>query len=165
MTPETADTRYRDCQCDRAVPEGSTRTGLAHLPGSLYVSFKGWGALTARVTRELFRSRQPRSVTRLRTHGVPATPYYDVIATMTNVNRHWVAVPAELTDGSTAVARAWTLHGDRAKALDSLYWARRIAPQLTRHPQAHETVHLLAETERRANDSLAKFARWVGVML
>jgi hypothetical protein len=39
-------------------------------------------------------------------------------------------------------------------------------PQLTRyHPQVHETVHLFAETDRRATDSLAGFARWIGVTL
>lgn len=122
--------------------------------------------------------------------GIPANPYYDVIATETNVNMHWVAVPVELSDGATAVARAsrvqnperdepsragrhwidvaraWTLHGGRTQALDALNRARRIAPQLTRyHPQVHETVHLLAETDRRATDSLAGFARWLGVAL
>lgn len=35
----------------------------------------------------------------------------------------------------------------------------------TGHPQVHETVHLLAETDRRATDSLAGFARWIGVTL
>lgn len=122
--------------------------------------------------------------------GVPANPYYDVLATETNVNLHWVSVPVELSDGTTAVARAgrvqnpdhdepcragrywidvaraWTLHGVRAQALDALNRARRLAPQLTRyHPQVHETVHLLAETDRRATDSLAGFARWIGVTL
>ena len=122
--------------------------------------------------------------------GIPANPYYDVIATATNVDLHWVAVPVELTDGTTAVgrvdqvrnpeqdepsragrywidvARAWTLHGGRTQALDAFNRARRIAPQLTRyHPQVHETVHLLAETDRRATDSLAGFARWIGVTL
>ncbi|MCA1672401.1 MAG: helix-turn-helix domain-containing protein [Actinobacteria bacterium] len=122
--------------------------------------------------------------------GIPANPYYDVIATATNVELHWVAVPVELSDGTTAVgraeripspereeparagrhwidvARAWTLHGDRAKALQSLKSARRIAPQLTRyHPQVHETVRILAETDRRATDTLAGFARWIGVTL
>ncbi|MGH3853701.1 MAG: hypothetical protein ACRDR6_09395 [Pseudonocardiaceae bacterium] len=37
---------------------------------------------------------------------IPANPYYDVIATETNVTMHWVAVPVELSDGTTAVARA-----------------------------------------------------------
>jgi len=32
-------------------------------------------------------------------------------------------------------------------------------------PQVHETVHLLAEIDRRATDSLAGFARWIGVTL
>jgi hypothetical protein len=122
--------------------------------------------------------------------GIPANPSYDVIATVTNVDLHWVAVPIELTDGTTAVgrvgqvrnpeqdepsragrcwidvARAWTLHGGRTQALDTLNRARRIAPQLTHyHPQVHETVHLLAETDRRATDSLAGFDRWIGVTL
>lgn len=122
--------------------------------------------------------------------GVPANPYFDVLATETNVDLHWVAVPVELSDGTTAVARAgrvqhperdepcragrywidvaraWTLYGARAQALDALNRARRLAPQLTRyHPQVHETVHLLAETDRRATDSLAGFARWIGVTL
>jgi hypothetical protein len=120
--------------------------------------------------------------------GIPANPYYDVLATQTNAELHWVAVPVELSDGTAAVARAarvqnperdepcragrywidvaraWMLHGGRAQALDALNRARRIAPQLTRyHPQVHETVHLLAETDRRATDSLAGFARWIGV--
>ncbi|MGH4017773.1 MAG: helix-turn-helix domain-containing protein [Pseudonocardiaceae bacterium] len=122
--------------------------------------------------------------------GIPAHPYYEVIATPGNVGCYWVAAPVELTDGTTAVdragrvllpddeqpsrlghhwvdvARAWTLHGDREKALDALNRARRIAPQLTRyHPTVHETVRILAETERRATDSLAGFARWIGVQL
>jgi hypothetical protein len=34
---------------------------------------------------------------------------------------------------------------------------------LTRyHTQVHETVYLLAETDQRATDSLAGFARWIG---
>ncbi|MGH3798089.1 MAG: helix-turn-helix domain-containing protein [Pseudonocardiaceae bacterium] len=122
--------------------------------------------------------------------GIPANPYYDVIATVTNVKLHWVAVPVELSDGTTAVgrveqvhnpehdgparagrhyidvARAWTLHGDRAKALDALRQARVTAPQLTRyHPQVHETVRILAERDRRATDTLAGFARWLGMHL
>ncbi|MGH4026383.1 MAG: helix-turn-helix domain-containing protein [Pseudonocardiaceae bacterium] len=122
--------------------------------------------------------------------GIPANPYYDVIATVTNVELHWVAVPVELSDGTTAVgraervqapeadeparagrhwidvARAWTLHGNRAKALGALKEARRSAPQLTRyHPQVHETVRILAETDRRTTDTLAGFSRWIGVTL
>jgi transcriptional regulator with XRE-family HTH domain len=122
--------------------------------------------------------------------GIPAHPRYGMSASAENVQIHWVAVPVELTDGTTAVgraeqirlpdrtephraghhwvdvARAWTLHSDRAKALDALNQARRIAPQQTRyHPSVHETVHLLAETDRRATDSLAGFARWAGITL
>lgn len=127
---------------------------------------------------------------RLVAGGVPAHPYYGVKANAANVELDWVRMPVELSDGATAVsrveqvqlpadaqpsrvghhwidvARAWTLHGDRAKALDALNKARRITPQQTRyHSQVHETVHILAETDRRATDSLAGFARWVGVHL
>ncbi|MGH4008515.1 MAG: helix-turn-helix domain-containing protein, partial [Pseudonocardiaceae bacterium] len=123
-------------------------------------------------------------------HGIPASPYYNIVATSANVEIHWVAVSVELSDGTTAVgraeqvqlpedaeaarlghhwidvARAWTLHGDRARALGALNQARRITPQQTRyHPQVHETLHILAEADRRATDSLAGFARWVGVHL
>ncbi|MGH8916884.1 MAG: helix-turn-helix domain-containing protein, partial [Actinomycetes bacterium] len=125
---------------------------------------------------------------RLVAGGVPAHPYYSVHATTANVDIHYVRTPVELRDGSTAIgraqqvrlpadaqpsraghhwidlARAWTLHGDRAKALDALYAARRINPQKTRyHPSVHETVHLLAEHDRRANDSLVRFARWARI--
>lgn len=127
---------------------------------------------------------------RLVATGVPERPYYNVNATETNVDIHWVAVSVELSDGTTAVsraeqvqipahaepsraghhwidvARAWTLHGDRTQALNALNRARRITPQQTRyHPQVHETVHLLAENDRRATDSLAGFARWAGITL
>ncbi|MGH3915918.1 MAG: helix-turn-helix domain-containing protein [Pseudonocardiaceae bacterium] len=120
--------------------------------------------------------------------GVPASPYYNVIATAANVDIHWVAVPVELADAATALtraeqikiptgeepcrvghhwidlARAWTLHGDHTKAFEALYQARAVAPQLTRyHPQAHETLHLLAEHDRRATDTLAGFADWAHI--
>ncbi|MGH3940319.1 MAG: helix-turn-helix domain-containing protein [Pseudonocardiaceae bacterium] len=121
---------------------------------------------------------------------VPAHPFYNINASTANVEIHWVAVPVELADGTTAVgraeqvqlpadaepsrvghhwidvARAWMLHGDRDKALDALHQARQITPQQTRyHPSVRETVHLLAERERRANDTLAGFARWAGLTL
>lgn len=122
--------------------------------------------------------------------GIPAHPYYNVRASAANVDIHWVRVAVERSDAITAVgraeqidipedleptragrhwidlARAWTLHRNRANALDALIQARAIAPQRTRYsPEVHETVHLLAETSRRANDSLAGFARWAGVRL
>jgi len=120
--------------------------------------------------------------------GIPASPYYTVLATEANVDIHTVAVPVELGDATTALtraeqikiptgeeparvarhwidlARAWALEGDHTQALDALHHARTIAPQLTRyHPQAHETTHLLAEHDRRAPDSLAGFARWADI--
>lgn len=64
------------------------------------------------------------------------------------------------------LARAWLLHGDRAKAFDSLGEARRLGAQLTRyHPQVHEMLVVLADSDRRRSDTLAGFARWAGVRL
>lgn len=119
--------------------------------------------------------------------GIPASPYYTVLATTANVDIHWVAVAVELTDPATALhrakqlkiptgephavvgryfidlARAWALHGDHTRALDALQQARTTAAQLTRyHPQAHETLHYLTETERRDPVTLAGLARWAG---
>ncbi|MGH3930874.1 MAG: helix-turn-helix domain-containing protein [Pseudonocardiaceae bacterium] len=127
---------------------------------------------------------------RLVASGVPAHPFYGVNSFAANVDFHWVAAAVELSDGTTAVgraeqvqipehdepsaagrhwinvARAWTLHGDRAKALGALNQARRITPQKARYsPDVREIVHLLAEHDRRATDSLAGFARWLGVTL
>lgn len=74
---------------------------------------------------------------------------------ISRVNHHWIDV-----------VQAWTLHGDPAKALDSLKRARQIStPQTHYHPTVHETLHILAETDRRANDTLAGFARWAGFTL
>jgi transcriptional regulator with XRE-family HTH domain len=122
--------------------------------------------------------------------GVPVAPYFDIRANAANVDIHSVAVPVEMSDGTTAVARAesihlddrressrvghhyidlaraWTLHGDRAKALESLQTARRVSPQQTRyHPTVRETLHAIAAADRRSTDSLAGFARWAGVKL
>ena len=69
------------------------------------------------------------------------------------VGHHWIDL-----------ARGLQLHGDRAGSLDALHRARRIAPLQTRyHPQVRETIAVLAETDRRRTDSLAGFARWVGL--
>jgi hypothetical protein len=120
--------------------------------------------------------------------GQERANFYGTKFSGTNLDIHRVAVPVELSDGTTAVsraatiqlprtiapsrsghywidlARAWLPHGDRRRALDSLQQARRVAPQLTRfHPQVHETIQTLAVTDARATNSLANFAAWCGV--
>lgn len=127
---------------------------------------------------------------RLVAPGVPAQPFYGLHADPTNIGIHYVGAPVQISDGATAVARAeqvqlpsdakpsrvghhwinvaraWTLHGDRGKALGALKQARAAAPQQTRYGSSvHETVRILAETDRRATDTLAGFARWLGVTL
>ncbi|MFB9248717.1 hypothetical protein ACFFWE_10790 [Sphaerisporangium melleum] len=61
-----------------------------------------------------------------------------------------------------ARAEAWTAHHE--EALESLYQARRIAPQQTRyHPGVRETVATLLRARQRAADRLRDFAQWSGV--
>jgi hypothetical protein len=106
----------------------------------------------------------------------------------TNVAIWGTALGVELMDGAKAVerarqvhltpdtpieraghhfidlARAQLLNGDRQAVLESLFTARRIAPQQTRyHPMARETVYSLARNERRSTDSLRSLAVWMGV--
>jgi transcriptional regulator with XRE-family HTH domain len=69
------------------------------------------------------------------------------------VGHHWIDL-----------ARGLQLHGDRSRALEALFRARQIAPLQTRyHPQVRETVATLAESGRRRTETLAGFARWVGL--
>lgn len=116
------------------------------------------------------------------------TNYRGIDASELNIDVHWCALPVEAVDGTEAVtraeqvqldsrgaperlghhhidqARAWLLHGDRARCLDELNTARRIAPFNTRHhPSVHETVQALAAADRRKTDSVAGFARWAGI--
>src|SRR5882757_5171135 len=61
-----------------------------------------------------------------------------------------------------ARAQVWTARLE--EALDSLYEARQVAPQLTRyHPGVHETVGTLLRARQRAADRLREFAQWSGI--
>lgn len=109
----------------------------------------------------------------------------------TNVDIWSVGLAVELGDGAKAVARAAQIrlpsstprerashyfidlargqlwHGGpsaRESVLSSLLAAREIAPTHTRyHPMVRETVRALARLERRKTDSLAGFAKWLGM--
>lgn len=106
----------------------------------------------------------------------------------TNVSIWGVALAVELLDGSEAVERGRHLRftsstprerighhfidlargkfmlSDSRGALASLNKARKISPQQTRyHPMARETVHALAQEERRATESLRALAVWMGL--
>jgi hypothetical protein len=120
----------------------------------------------------------------------PARPYFNIDASPTNIDVHWCAAPVERYDAVESIrrgeqvriadpdrpervahhyidqARAWMLEGDRDRSLADLGIARRVAPRSTRHhPAVRETVLALADHERRATDSLARFARWAGIRL
>jgi hypothetical protein len=105
----------------------------------------------------------------------------------TNVSIHEVAACIELSDGPGAIARADGLKipaslppiraghhfvdlsraqlwaGDREGALRSLYQARRLAPQQTRHlPTTREVLRMLVRAHRRSSEPLAKMVNWIG---
>lgn len=116
--------------------------------------------------------------------------YRGIDASPLNVAVHWCALPVEALDGAEGVrrgaqvkladasrpervghhhvdqARAWFLHGNLERCLNELNAARRVAPFNTRHhPTVRETVIALATMDSRMTDSLAGFARWVGISL
>lgn len=128
---------------------------------------------------------------RVRARRLPTAPYPNVIASPLNADMHWMTAAMEAQDGTTALersrevslppahpdrprvahwhldlARAWLLHGDRARTVAELITARRAAPQHVRyHPSLHETIATLAAQDARRTDSLARLARWAGVKL
>ncbi|WP_406692201.1 helix-turn-helix domain-containing protein [Saccharopolyspora sp. ID03-671] len=129
-----------------------------------------------------------RSARELVRAGAEAAPYCNTDASELNVDVHWCAVPVERYDATEAVsrgarvsivdaarpervarhhidqARAWTLHGNRDRALDELNSARRVSPhQVRAHPSVRETVRALLAGERRPSGGLTGFARWAGV--
>jgi hypothetical protein len=104
-----------------------------------------------------------------------------------NVKIHEVAAFIELGDGGRAMAKADRLTipptlppiraghhfvdlsraqlwaGDRDGALQSLYRARRLAPQQTRHlPTTREVLRMLVRAHRRSSEPLAKMVSWIG---
>lgn len=144
---------------------------------------------SARSTTETARANNDLTAAALHTGSrQEQANHYGTKFSTANVDIHRVAIPVELSDGTTAVSRAatiqlprgaapsrtghffidlsraWLLHGDRTRALESLHRARSIAPQLTRyHPGVHETIHALAVSDSRSTNSLAHFAAWCGV--
>ncbi|BCJ55314.1 transcriptional regulator [Actinoplanes sp. NBRC 14428] len=104
-----------------------------------------------------------------------------------NVSIHEVAARIELGDGAGAVSlardlrippslppiraghhfvdlsRAQLWEGEPEAALKSLYQARRLAPQQTRHlPTTREVLRMLVRTHRRSSEPLAKMVNWIG---
>ena len=154
--------------------------GVLHLKSGLAAARAGDGDLSDEHLAEAQQAAQ--YVTR-------GSDYYRLAFDVDSVNIWAVGLAVERRDGTEAVKRAasiepfsrtaprervghhWIdlarglqLHGDRAGSLDALHRARRISPLQTRyHPQVRETVATLAETDRRRTDSLAGFARWVGL--
>jgi transcriptional regulator with XRE-family HTH domain len=119
------------------------------------------------------------------------TNHYGMEFGPANVGLHQVSAAVEMADGTLAVSRAreveragylarlppvrvghyhlevargWLYHGNRHRALDSLYRARRVAPQQARyHPMVRETVQAIAHAEPRPSEELRSFAAWLGL--
>jgi transcriptional regulator with XRE-family HTH domain len=104
-----------------------------------------------------------------------------------NVGIHEVACSIELRDGAAAISRAKSLQipttlppiraghhfvdlsraqlwaGDREGALTSLYEARKLAPQQTRHlPTTREVLRMLVRAHRTNSEPLFKMVSWIG---
>lgn len=163
------------------APAASAVRGALHLRAAI---------IAARATDSDLAAQHLAAAKSLAADGQDEANYYGTKFGTPNVSIHEVAVPVELTDGTTAITRAakvklppytapsrsghywidlsrgWLLHGDRRRALNSLHVARRVAPQLTRyHPQVRETVHVLATQETRSSRSLPRFAAWCGIRI
>lgn len=170
----------QDCLAGQpASPEVLSARGAMHLRAAIIAARRHDAALS---DAHLAEARDVAS------HLPMDANFYDTAFCAPNVHIHAVAAAVEMADGTTAVARnagnplpphvmrsrlahhnidlgrAWLLHGDRAKALDALNAARRIAPQQTRyHPMVAETVLIMARAERRRSDTLSSFAAWMGI--
>ncbi|MGH3776947.1 MAG: helix-turn-helix domain-containing protein [Pseudonocardiaceae bacterium] len=163
----------------QATPAVPAVRGALHLRAAI---------IAARATNPDLAADHLTAARSLAINGQDEANFYGTKFGLPNVSIHDVAVPVELADGTTAVtraadvtlspttapsrvghywidlSRAWLLHGDRRRALDSLHQARWIAPQLTRyHPQVRETVHALAIQDARSTGSLRNFAAWCGI--
>jgi transcriptional regulator with XRE-family HTH domain len=104
-----------------------------------------------------------------------------------NVGIHEVAIEIELGDAAAATTRARSLQlpsglppirighhfvdlsraylwtGDRDGALRSLYNARKLAPQQTRHlPTTREVTRQLVRAHSRSHEPLRRFVTWLG---
>jgi hypothetical protein len=113
--------------------------------------------------------------------------WYQLSFGPSNVGIHEVAASIELADGEAAIARARSLRlpadlprirsaqhyvdlsraqlwsGDREGALQSVYTARQLAPQQTRHlPTTREVVRMLVRSHHRSNEPLAQLVSWIG---
>lgn len=174
-------------RAETLLGQASPRPAVPAVRGALHLRA---AIIAARATNSDLAAVHLTAARSMAIGGQDEANFYGTKFGVANVSIHEVAVPVELTDGTTAVTRAasvrlpahtapsrighywidlargWLLHGDRRRALDSLQTARRVAPQLTRyHPQVHETVSVLATQDVRTTRSLPHFAAWCGIRI
>jgi len=159
--------------------ERSAVVGQAHLAGSINAARAGDGSQSEdhlSVAQEVADQvgEVPRiywlgfGPTNLAVHRVAAlierSLYDDAIRTAAEVTipSDWHATRAAHHFMDLGRAHAWL--GQEDKSLAALRKARGLAPQQTRfHPTTRDTIEHLLETRRRAPESLANYARWVGM--
>jgi hypothetical protein len=153
--------------------------GVLHLKSGLAAARAGDAATSDSHLAEAHHAAQ---------HVTPGSDHYRLAFDADSVNIWGVGLAVERLDGTEAVrraeglhfesttprerighhwidlARGYQLHGDRDRAIGALQRARQTSPQQTRyHPQVRETVATIAEQDRRRSDTLAGFARWMGI--
>ncbi|MEV6770205.1 helix-turn-helix transcriptional regulator [Nocardia sp. NPDC051030] len=177
----TIDRAYATSEQLPTTPDLLAVRGALHLRGSILSARALDGDTAESHIEEARRVANAIRESRYSNYGTGFRP--------SNVDIHSVAVPVELSDGTTAlsraehirlagsvapsraghyyidVSRAWLLHGNKDRAFQTLEQARQVAPELTRnHPQVHETLRVLAHS-RRGTDKLAHFAKWADVKI
>ncbi|MGH3908213.1 MAG: hypothetical protein ACRDTE_29130, partial [Pseudonocardiaceae bacterium] len=126
---------------------------IEDLPGSVARAVRGQlhlrqAGVAARVTRVPAAEAHVAEARSIIASGVPARPYIDINCSAFNAAYEYISIPLALSDGTTAVTRAdsvhipaneepravghhwvlvargWVLHGNRPKALEALNEAR-----------------------------------------
>ncbi|WP_369640373.1 helix-turn-helix domain-containing protein [Nocardia sp. JMUB6875] len=177
----TIDRAYAATKSLPKTPDLMAVRGALHLRGSI---------LSARsLDHDAAESHLQEARTIAETVGNSRYNNYGTGFRPSNVDIHSIAVPVEMSDGTTALSRAehirlapsvapsraghyyidlsraWLLHGNKNRSFHELEKARAVAPEMTRnHPQVHETLRALARTGR-GTDQLARFAKWANVKI
>jgi len=132
---------------DHLARAGELATKVGEVPDALWLGFGPTNVALHEVAALVARERHQEAVDTADRLRLPSR--FDA----TRVGHHHMDL------GSAHAAL-----GHHERALRALLEARRIAPQVTRfHPTTRRTVEQLLLAKRRVPESLAGYARWVGV--
>jgi transcriptional regulator with XRE-family HTH domain len=179
--------RLLDRTQDEIDPGGQNDPRALGVSGPLHLRSAMLAARAGRADTAWSHLTEARSIAEHLGGGDADGGWYQLSFGPSNIGIHEVAVEIELGDGGNATHRAKTLvlspalppirvghhyvdlsraylwGGDREGALHSLYTARKLAPQQTRHlPTTREVTRMLSRAYRRSNEPLARFVTWLG---